>query len=219
MGKRDLEKEKQLELAAIWGGEVDGGSRYPKRRGGSQRPATLLTAEADVPMDPDALSDVGSELSEASGRGHVSKKNKKSVKKASGEYRLHCFVEPGTEKNAVRTVFEAYDPKVELRTSQKGSLLNKTQFAVLTFRNKAMALHAVSVLDGTNQRDLLGVKKLKLSLMLTRQRSKVMRKVLNRKARAEMEAREMHETAEDLRFIQQFVREHAKSPKASALRL
>lgn len=214
MGKRDLEKEKQLELAAIWGSEVDGDSRFPKRRGNARKSIRAdPSAETDVNVDvEDVPSELESEMSESDAdhknKGKQSKKASRKERKA--EYRLHCFVEPGTEINAVRTVFEAYEPKVTLRTSQKGNLLNKTQFAVLTFRNKAMALHAVKTLDGTNQRDLLGVKQLKLSLMLSRHQSKIVRKKLSNKLKRDREQRMRKETEEDMDFVKHFMRQHAK---------
>ncbi|KAG5484701.1 hypothetical protein LSCM1_06518 [Leishmania martiniquensis] len=207
MGKRDLQKEKQLELAAIWGSEVHGDARFPKRRGATLK--ELGAAKDSDSVGPDVLSDVGSDAgSISSKRGDKAKRETaRTRKKGAAGYRLHCFVEPGTELNAVRTVFEAYEPKVEIRTAQKGNLLNKSQFAVLTFRNKAMALHAVKVLDGTNQRDLLGVTSLKLSLMLTRQQSKIARKKLNRKIRQEKQRNQLMEEQEDLEFIRNFLKQ------------
>jgi hypothetical protein len=212
-GKRDLQKEKQLELAAIWGSEVQGDARFPKRRGAAEKEIT--TVENDNDVDPDVLSDVGSDAGslDSKNSNSVKKEPRKKAKTKSTEYRLHCFVEPGTELNAVRTVFEAYEPKVVLRTSQKGSLLNKSQFAVLTFRNKAMALHAVKMLDGTNQRDLLGVTNLKLNMMLTRQQSKIARKKLNRKIRQDKQRSLMLEEQQDLEFIRNFIKQQSASKK------
>ncbi|KPI85539.1 hypothetical protein ABL78_5420 [Leptomonas seymouri] len=213
MVKRDLQKEKQLELAAIWGSEVQGDARFPKRRGAAEK-KQISTVEDDNNVDPDVLSDIGSDAGSIDSRisDSTKKETRKKAKKAkSREYRLHCFVEPGTELNAVRTVFEAYEPKVVLRTSQKGSLLNKSQFAVLTFRNKPMALHAVKTLDGTNQRDLLGVTALKLNLMLTRQQSRIARKKFNRKIRQDKQRSMMLEEQQDLEFIRSFIKQQTAS--------
>lgn len=215
MVKRDLEKEKQLELAAVWGSQVDGDSRFPKRRGNARKtiPVDPSGEEVNVEMD-DVPSDVDSVTSEIDGAAKSKvKKAKKSHKERRAEYRLHCFVEPGTEVNAVRTVFEAYEPKVSLRTSQKGNLLNKTQFAVLTFRNKAMAMHAVQTLDGTNQRDLLGVKSLKIGMMLSRYQSKMVRKKVLRKMKRDREHLMTQETEEDINFVRQFIDQHTTGRK------
>ncbi|KAG5510369.1 hypothetical protein GH5_06566 [Leishmania sp. Ghana 2012 LV757] len=211
MKKRDLQKEKQLELAAIWGSEVHGDARFPKRRGTAQKERGAVK-DSDA-VGPDAPSDIGSDAESVTskGSGAAKKEARKGVKERRTDYRLHCFVEPGTELNAVRTVFEAYEPKVEIRTAQKGNLLNKSQFAVLTFRNKAMALHAVKMLDGTNQRDLLGVTSLKLNLMLTRQQSKIARKKLNRKIRHEKERNQLMEEHDDLEFIRNFLQQQSSA--------
>lgn len=216
MGKRDLQKEKQLELAAIWGSEVQGDARFPKRRGAGAKKDVGAVEETNDDVDPDVLSDMGSDAGSVTSKHSDSAKKeaRKSAKKKSTDYRLHCFVEPGTELNAVRTVFEAYEPKAEIRTAQKGNLLNKSQFAVLTFRNKAMALHAVKTLDGTNQRDLLGVTSLKLNLMLTRQQSKIARKKLNRKIRQQKQQSQIMEEQEDLEFIRNFLRQQKGTKKA-----
>lgn len=208
-----------MELAAIWGSDGNGDQRFPKRRRSSKKrlPMTEEGADmgaADVNAD-DILSDMSDDenirrAGDDHGDEKHEKREKKKHKKENLEYRLHCFVEPGTEKNDVRTVFEAYNPKVELRTSQKGSLLNKTQFAVLTFPNKAMALHAVQMLDGSNQRDLLGTPKLKLSLMLSREQSRIVRKKMNKQAKKSQEQRLMEEVREDTEFIKKFLKENLK---------
>lgn len=209
MKKRNLEKEKQQELAAIWGAEVDGDARFPKRKGAVKKPQ-LPGVEDDLPLDTDVLSDFGSDVSgEVAHEEKRAPKLKKSSKKPTF-YRLHCFVEPGTEKNAVRTVFEDYEPKVELRSTQKGNALNKAQYAVLTFSNKAMALHAVKTLDGTNQRDLLGTKCVKLSLMLNRQQSKIARRRENRLRRHAKKKSAEDEHREDVEFLQKFIHSHVK---------
>lgn len=229
---RDLEKERQAELAAVWGTEIVGASgdrRAPRRRRGnkktnktgmdedlSQEKLEKMLAEdgdnADVgggSDDDNANSDAGSLIdSEDDRRRRVEarkSKDKKTTKKNS-EYRLHCFVEHGTTKNDVREVFEDYAPKVEIKTSQAGNALNKVLYCVLTFRNKALALHAVKTLDGTNQRDLLGVKSLKLSLMLSREQSKIARRSRNRAALADVEARKQREEEREREFIEKFMR-------------
>lgn len=211
---RDLEKEKQIELAAIWGGECTGAHRYPARRRGRNKslPDGHEGPEKGNPDDDDVLSmSDGDEIVGSEKRNSAKESEKKKRKKEASEYRLHCFVEPGTEKNDVRTVFEAYNPKVEIRTSQKGNLLNKTYFAVVTFANKAMGLHAVQSLDGTNQQDLLGTPKLKLSLMLSREQSKIVRKKMNQKLKRSREDRLSNEMREDAEFIKQFLKGNIKS--------
>eukprot|EP00796_Vickermania_ingenoplastis_P004891 gene4891-3508_t len=215
---RDLEKEREMELAAIWGTEGSGTQRYPKRRRGGKKPLDAMdgadVSAADINAD-DVLSDVSDDDEPSRTRDHgeeneEERRKKKKRKAERPEYRLHCFVEPGTEKNDVRTAFEAYNPKVEIRTSQKGSLLNKTQFAVLTFPNKAMALHAVQMMDGTNQRDLLGTPKLKLSIMLSREQSRLVRKNMNKKSKKDQEQRLAEEVKEDTEFIKRFLKENLK---------
>eukprot|EP00388_Colpodella_angusta_P032846 GDKK01027955.1.p1 GENE.GDKK01027955.1~~GDKK01027955.1.p1 ORF type:complete len:114 (+),score=14.90 GDKK01027955.1:1-342(+) len=106
----------------------------------------------------------------------------------------------------VREVFEDYAPKVEIRTSQAGNALNKVMYCILTFRSKALALHAVKTLDGTNQRDLLGVRSLKLSLMLNREQSKIARRSKNRAALADVEARRERDEDREREFIEKFMR-------------
>ncbi|EAN90125.1 hypothetical protein, conserved [Trypanosoma cruzi] len=215
MVKRDLEKERQLELAAIWGSETDGDLRYPRRRRNTAKQPTTTAAAAAA--DADGASDVlslGSDaVSESGGsdRGALKKKREKKGKKALSAYRLHCFVAPGTERNAVRTVFDAYEPKVEIRVSQKGNLLNKTHYAVLTFRNKAMALHSVKMLDGTDQRELLGVKELKLGLMLSRKEQNASRRSMRKRLHEERERKMVKETEEDVTFIKNFMNLYAPS--------
>lgn len=217
MAKRDLQKEKQLELAAIWGSEVQGDARFPKRKGASKKQVAAAGDDGAAAPDPEAPSDLESESGSALEYTEpgIKKEGRKDAKKKAGStlYRLHCFVEPGTEINAVRTVFEAYEPKVAIRTAQKGNLLNKSQFAVLTFRNKAMALHAVQTLDGTNQRDLLGVKQLKLSLMLSRHQSKIARKKLNKQIHRSREQSRVDEERKDVEFIKSFLKEHTTGKK------
>ncbi|CAD2222868.1 hypothetical protein AGDE_00512 [Angomonas deanei] len=206
--KRDLEKEKQLELAAIWGSETDGNSRFPKRKGSDKKSTVSFAMDDNTPIDPDVMSDFGSDVSDPE---KVVKRPKKTDKKKKKTfYRLHCFVGAGTEKNAVRTVFDDYEPKVELRQTQKGNALNKSQFAVLTFKNKAMALHAVQKLDGSNQRDLLGVKSLKLNLMLDRHQSKIVRRRMNQIRKKAMRNTVDNEIERDAQFIQQFISRYSK---------
>lgn len=113
-------------------------------------------------------------------------KAKKDKKAKDPRHRLHCFVEPGTTKNDVRTVFEGYgDPEVELRTSQKGNALNKTHFAVLTFKNKPHALWAALNLDGSNQRDSIGTNPMILNMFLSREEQKSVKRRAAKKAKSE----------------------------------
>lgn len=201
-----------MELAAIWGTECSGEKRYPKRRRSSKKAVSDALDTADERNDGDSLSNMSDEdESERKQRKTEKNSGKKKSKKENCEYRLHCFVEPGTEKNDLRTVFEAYNPKVEIRSSQKGNVLNKTYYAVLTFANKAMALHAVQTLDGTNQRDLLGTPKLKLGLMLSREQSRIVRKKMHQKLKHSLEDRIANEVTEDAEFIKRFLQSHLKS--------
>ncbi|CBH17694.1 T. brucei spp.-specific protein [Trypanosoma brucei gambiense DAL972] len=217
MGKRDLEKERQIELAAIWGAEVDGENRFPRRRGLSGKKSTgasCLPVGVSVEDVDEVPSDLGSETRSEecnNAKSDIKKKKAGKDRKTNSTYRLHCFVGPGTERNDVRTVFEAYEPKVELRTSQQGNLLNKTHFAVLTFRNKAMALHAVKVLDGTNQYDRLGVRKLKLGLMLSRKEHSKIRQKLRKRMREDHERRLAEEVSEEAEFVKKFIESYVPS--------
>lgn len=191
----DLEQERHSELAAVWGSEVIGTSdrRAPKRR--RRKEGTLKASD-----EADQLYGSEDDISVSDGEGpgmtkgslHVSARStqkkaglaaaakkereaKEKKRKTTREYRLHCVVAGGTTRNDVREVFEQYDPKVDLRVANKGNLLNKSHYCVLTFANKALALHAVTMLDGTNQRDTVGERCLKLSLMLSRRQSKGIR--------------------------------------------
>ncbi|CCW67659.1 unnamed protein product [Phytomonas sp. Hart1] len=208
MAKLDFKKEKQIELAAIWGSEVDGDARYPKRRGGTKKIRRSETIAGPNPADDDLLSDVDSNAEAVNPQNETPQKAKKAKKDPKKEYRLHCFVEPGTSKNAVRTVFDAYQPKVELRITQKGNLLNKSQYAVLTFRHKSMALHAVQKLDGTNQRDTLGVEKLKLNLMLSRRQGSIIRQKANKQQKRHREERIKGQILDDKQFIERFISQY-----------
>lgn len=215
---RDLEKERESELAAIWGSDGSGGQRYPKRRRGASKVVPLnVDGDADMTAADPTADDVLSDWSDNDDRENAAPAEREEAKKKKRKteknpaYRLHCFVEPGTEKNDVRTVFEAYNPKVDMRTSQKGSLLNKTHFAVLTFPNKAMALHAVQTLDGTNQRNLIGTHQLKLSLMLSRAQSKIVRKKTNKENKQKQRDRLMKEAQDDTAFIQRFLKENLRT--------
>jgi hypothetical protein len=210
--RRDFRKERESEMSAIWGSEVRGDVRFPKRKGGNAK-RLPLPGNSDAPMDTDELlsdNDEGENNSDNGDENGSSKKSKLASKKlkskkAMDRYKLHCFIEPGTTVNDVREVFEQYEPKVELRTSQKGNLLNKVHYALLTFRNKAMALHAVKKLDGTNQRDLLGVTALKISLCLTRQQNKVARKKARRDILKQVKAKKAKEEEDEETFIRKFV--------------
>jgi len=93
------------------------------------------------------------------------------------------FVGHGTTRNDVRQVFEQYEPKVDLRVTQKGNVLNKSNYVVMTFRNKALGLHAAMTLEGTDQRDLLGVNPLHLSMMLTREEQRIVKRLAKRRSK------------------------------------
>jgi hypothetical protein len=225
MGRRtplEIEKERQAELAAIWGSDVRGNNRrVPSWRGkSSSSSAPGTSALPDLPGDGGGLDadDAGSEISSLVSSNQDDRKRKKkeaakkeasdsnkAAKKAKQGYRLHCFIEPGTSINDVREVFERYEPKVEIRTSQKGNLLNKVQYAALRFTNKAMALHAVKTLDGTNQRDLLGVSPLKLSMMLTREQNKILRRRLKKEHERAMRTKKLQQIEEDEQFLRKLV--------------
>lgn len=189
-----MEEERQSELAAVWGTEAVNGHRVPRRRG---RKEHATVNEDDLYGSADDVSVAGDVGEGDCATPHVAsaaaaKKAKKATvnaavkrkKKESPEYRLHCIVVSGTTRNDVREVFEQYEPKVELCIGQKGNLLNKTHYCILTFPNKAMAMHAVLKLDGTNQRNTIGVHCMKLALMLTRKQGKKVRAARNRKAGA-----------------------------------
>jgi hypothetical protein len=209
--RRDFRKERESEMTAIWGSEVRGEVRFPKRKGGANKNMTLAGTAAESPMDPNDLLSDNEHEDAASDNGEngttLSHKDKKKLasKKALAKYRLHCFVESGTSVNDIREVFEQYEPKVDLRTSQKGNLLNKVHYAMLTFRNKPLALHAVQKLDGTNQRDLLGVTSLKLSMCLTREQNKLARKKARRQTLKEVKANKMKEVEDEETFIKNFM--------------
>lgn len=221
MVKRDLNKERESELAAIWGSDVVGDKRFPKRKGGARKSSALSNSMPDdAEVDEhDLLSDQSDAERDNDGSGDPRKKKtakdakKEKSKKARLQYKLHCFVEPGTTVNDVREVFEQYEPSVQLKVAQKGNQLNKTSYAILAFKNKAMALHAVKKLDGTNQRDLLGVTSLKLQMMLTRQQNKIARRQARKSKLRELAAKRMSEMEDDETFIQNFVKEHESKKK------
>lgn len=176
-----LQTEKESELTAIWGGDKNArGQRLPFRRGRKKRMAQgndedEVFSGSDDEGNPIAVTGAARTQKAATHDTKKEKKEKSAKKKA--ETRLHCFVGPGTHKNQVREVFDLYEPGVDIRTAQKGNALNRTTYAVLTFPNKAMAYHAVLTLDGTDQSALLGVKALKMGVMVPRD----LRKQLERK--------------------------------------
>mmetsp|Transcript_40849 Transcript_40849/g.47506 ORF Transcript_40849/g.47506 Transcript_40849/m.47506 type:complete len:227 (-) Transcript_40849:140-820(-) len=213
--KRNFNEERETELAAIWGSERQGDTRFPKRRGSSNQMKKLENlASASAPMDvDDILSDTGSNQGDDPSGASASKKKAtkaapKKTKKALAQFKLHCFIEAGTTVNDVREVFEDYEPKVELRTSQKGNLLNKVHYAVLTFKNKAMALHAVKTLDGTNQRDLLGVTSLKLAMMLSREQNKIVRKKSRKDLVKKLRDQKQKDHEDEETFVKKFLASH-----------
>jgi hypothetical protein len=187
-GGSKLQNEKEAELSAIWGSERMGGRNSDRRA--PQRKRRRGKGEGSDDDDNDDNESVISNLSidsagqakasasKAADKAAAAKKKKDETKTkrlaAKAQVKLHCFVDPGTSKNDVREVFEQYEPKVALKVTQKGNLLNKSHYCVLTFTNKAMALHAVKTLDGSNQRDTIGVNPLKLSMMLSRAQSKLL---------------------------------------------
>jgi hypothetical protein len=188
--KGTLINEKEAELSAIWGSERMGG-RESDRRAPARKRRKGKGVDSDDDNDNDDNESVMSNFSvdsrrrgekpDDSGKGKKTKSKKEVLKdkkkKQKAQYKLHCFIAPGTTKNDVREVFEMYEPKVDLKVTQKGNALNKSHYTVLTFTNKAMALHAVKMLDGTNQRDTIGTNPLKLAMMLSRYQ----RKMLSRK--------------------------------------
>jgi len=181
MPKRILAMEREAELNAVWGSDSREGLRVPQRRRRRTEDDEPLVEADEKPM------------------AKPSEKVKGKKPKTSTNYALHCVVGHGTTVNDVRRVFEDYEPRVEIRTTQKGNLLNKSQYAVLTFRNKALALHAVKCLDGRNQRDLMGVTRLQLALMLSREQNKIIRRtrrITERKeASTRLKGKELEEEA------------------------
>jgi hypothetical protein len=137
--------------------------------------ASTVSFVSDTALDPEQRERKQAKVAAAAAG------KKRGGKPADTRYRLHCFVAPGINKNDVREVFEGVgDPEVELRTSQKGNVLNKTHFAVMTFKNKTLALWAVKHLDGTNQRDTLGTNPMTLNLFLSRDQQKLVRRKAKR---------------------------------------
>jgi hypothetical protein len=177
-----LQAEKAESLVAIWGSnsaKVKQPSRGVAPGGGAEQ-AGGDAASASGDSDSYQDSEIDALMQDNSGKrgkkpGAMPTPAEIRRKRRQGQFRLHMFVGPQTSKNDVRRVFEQYEPQVEIRTTQKGNILNKTFFAVLTFRNKAMGLHAVKTFDGTDQREHLGVKPLKLALMLSREDQKKVR--------------------------------------------
>lgn len=215
VAKKNYNKERESEMAAIWGSEKVGEMQFPKRKGGSGK---KLAVEENIDLN-DALSDCGSDTTSAQGKegGEVKKTRaqakKEKSKKQREQYKLHCFIESGTSVNDVREVFEQYEPKVDLRTAQKGNLLNKVHYAVLTFRNKAMAMHAVKMLDGTNQRDLLGVGQLKLAMMLSRYQNKIARRKNRKALLRDLKEKKMKEVEDEDLFVKKFMESHGVAHK------
>eukprot|EP00758_Cryptobia_borreli_P003064 Tbor_TRINITY_DN3499_c0_g1::TRINITY_DN3499_c0_g1_i1::g.3742::m.3742 len=242
---RDMEKERQQELAAIWGTEViqcaEGERRVPRRKrrngGGSKLGVSTLGEDLTEEQlaekvreseengiyvnnkdskydrdgddeDVESLVDSDDEQRKIREARKRKKESEKMTKKRISEYKLHCFVEQGTTKNDVREVFVQYDPKVDIKASQKGNVTNRLLYCVITFRNKAMALHAVKTLDGTYQRDLLGVKSLKLNIMLTREQNKIVRRKMKKTFVANAEMKRGQVEREEQEFIENFIREH-----------
>ena len=192
-----LVAERESELSTIWGSHVV----KSNARGWGDEPAPASGAATNMGgSDPTALrvpriakrrmagNDSDDEL--ANSDDDKIKPTKKGVKKGKDDktaakaakdakkkaqrdqYKLHCFIAPGTTKNEIRELFEDYEPKVDVRVSQKGNVLNKTHFCVLTFSNRAMALHAVQRFQGTDQMNTIGSRSVQLSVMRSRRQNK-----------------------------------------------
>lgn len=132
---------------------------------------SVISFVSDTALDP-----AQKKKKQAKMEANAGKKKGKNGEKES-KYRLHCFIAPGTAKNDVRSVFEDYgEPDVELRTSQKGNALNKTHFAVMTFKKKTHALFAALHLDGSDQRDSIGMNPMELNIFLSRDQQKLVKK-------------------------------------------
>ena len=174
----------------------------------------------DNGFDEDTASTVGSENGEEARKKRDKKKDERKARRVEAgkltkselrkmhEFKLHCFIGQGTNNNDIREVFEQYLPKVEIKTTQRGNVLNKAQYAVLTFRSKAMGLHAVKMLDGTDQRDTLGMKDFKLQLMLSREQNKIVRRRQQKLAQTKLVARKAAEEEADRQFLASFLKEH-----------
>jgi hypothetical protein len=164
-----LSKEKENELTAIWGSHVVRESRVPKAS-----KTRIETGEEDELLEmAERRAERVRQGVKGKGKGKNGEAEKKNAKrKSTQEYKIHCFVAPGTTRNEIRHLFEDYEPKVDLRVSQKGNLLNKTHYAVLTFANKAMALHAVLRFQGTDQMNTIGSRCVELGIMRSRRQNK-----------------------------------------------
>ena len=183
-----LRAETEAEQSAIWGGDKNNkGQRMPFRRGRKKRleggggeDDEAVFSGSDDEGNPIAVTANG-EPKKKNAKTHDARKDAKPKSdKKQRETRLHCFIGPGVHKNKVREAFERYEPGVDMRSAQKGNALNRTTYAVLTFPNKALAYHCVLTMDGSDQTDLLGVKSLKMGLMIPRD----LRKKLERKRHA-----------------------------------
>lgn len=177
-----LQREKVESLVSIWGPKALSRSAAPA---GSRAAATA--AELNDALERASNSSLDSLLEGTNEKKQKkAKKDSKATKSAKGKvhrhgdplapFRLHCFVGPKATKNDVRRVFDAYGPNVEVRSTQKGNALNRTFFAIVSFRNMAMGLHAVQTLNLTDQSDFLDVSRLELSLMLSREEQKIVRR-------------------------------------------
>jgi hypothetical protein len=179
--------------AEIAEGKIDSSDDDGAMDGATLDATERAAKKATKRASDDEVSDAESDMSFVSDKGDGAKKAKDAKKKKKSKesgvqpYKIHCFVAPGTTKNDVRELFDNYeDPSVELKVSQKGNALNKTHYALVTFKNKPMALHAVLTLEGSNQRDTVGVNPLRLSVMLSRdQRKRVTAKQRRAAAKAD----------------------------------
>jgi hypothetical protein len=189
-----LHAEREKELSAIWGSHVVTASKAPLEWGDNvplvqddDTPAPIGPTALRVPAsakkrverdenpDDEIIDSDDENLNKKDKKKILKKKekSKKDAKKAATEpYKLHCFIAPGTARNEIRELFEDYEPKVELRVTQKGNLLNKSHYCVLTFPNKAMGLHACLRFQGTNQMDTIGTRTTQLAIMRSRRQSK-----------------------------------------------
>ena len=176
----------------------------------------------DNGFDEDTASTVGSEDGEEAKKKRLKRKEERTARRVQAgkltkselrktqEFKLHCFIGQGINNNDIREVFEHYTPKVEIKTTQRGNVLNKTQYAILTFRNKALGLHAVKMLDGTDQRDSIGMKEFKLQMMLSREQNKIARRRLQKSAQATLMAKKAAEDEADRLFLANFLKDHKK---------
>ncbi|KAJ9461043.1 hypothetical protein DIPPA_19719 [Diplonema papillatum] len=174
--KTTLDEEKKEAMSMIWGGAGGAGA---KKRGGKRAREAEGDADGEA-VEPaakgrkkkGAAPSDGDFDDEEDPRAPLTRKAKarKQRQEDTRSRTLHLHIDSTSDRNDVRTLFEDYDPKVVVQNYKSKKAQGK--FALLEFKTAAMAAHALEKYNGTEQKDVLGVDVVKLSVVRSRRQTK-----------------------------------------------